>query len=325
LAGFGAFGTSICPFEPHLRIDTIWHSTLDAFPQQIGPKFNLWLSHAVSGRGFVQQATQVFGENADKQGARNGNASFVIVGAGLLSMAGFAGAASAADLPARTYTKAPAMIPAVYDWSGVYIGINGGGGSSRNCYTITTSAGVPVNPNSEGCHDATGGMVGGQLGYRWQSASWVFGVEAMGDWADLKGTNPSLIAIVPYINQTKIDAIGLFTGQVGYAWNNVLWYVKGGAAVTDNKYCSYFTATNTVFNSANDTRWGGAVGTGVEISFAPNWSVGFEYDHLFMDTHNVVFAPTGVAVGRTDNLRQDVDMGTVRINYRFGGPVIAKY
>ena len=90
---------------------------------------------------------------------------FAIVGAGLLSMAGFVGAAQAADLPARVYTKAPAMIPAVYDWSGVYIGINGGGGSSHNCYTITSVAGAPVTPSSEGCHDATGGMVGGQLGY----------------------------------------------------------------------------------------------------------------------------------------------------------------
>ena len=250
---------------------------------------------------------------------------FAIVAAGLFSMAGFVGAAQAADLPARVYTKAPAMIPAVYDWSGVYIGINGGGGSSHNCYTITSVAGAPVTPNSEGCHDATGGMVGGQLGYRWQSANWVFGVEAMGDWADLKGTNSSLTAIIPYTNQTKIDAIGLFTGQVGYTWNNVLWYVKGGAAITDNRYSSYFTATNVVFNQTNDTRWGGAVGTGVEISFAPNWSVGFEYNHLFMGTQNIVFAPTAAAVGRTDDVRQDVDMGTVRINYRFGGPVIAKY
>lgn len=249
-----------------------------------------------------------------------------IVAAGLLSIAGFAGAASAADLPAAPYTKAPSMIPAFYDWSGAYIGVNGGGASSRNCYTITSVAGVAVAPGSEGCHDATGGVVGGQLGYRWQwGPSWVFGVEVQGDWADLKGTNSSLTAIVPYTNQTKIDAIGLFTGQVGYAWNNVLWYVKGGAAITDNKYNSYFTATRTIFNQTNDTRWGGTVGTGVEISFAPNWSVAFEYNHLFMGTHNIVFQPTAIAVGRTDNVRQDVDMGTVRVNYRFGGPVIAKY
>jgi outer membrane immunogenic protein len=159
-----------------------------------------------------------------------------VVGAGLLSIAGFVGAASAADLPARVYTKAPAVVAPVYNWNGFYIGLNAGGGSSHECYTITSDAGVPVRPASEGCHNATGGMVGGQVGYRWQMTNWVFGLEAQGDWANLKGSNSSLTAIIPFTNQTKIDALGLFTGQVGYAFNNVLLYAKGGAAVTDNKY-----------------------------------------------------------------------------------------
>ena len=123
----------------------------------------------------------------------------------------------------------------------------------------------------------------------------------------------------------QIDGIGLLTGQVGYAWNNVLWYVKGGAAVTDNKYSTNFTATGVVYNQASDTRWGGAVGTGIELGFAPNWSVAVEYDHLFMGNRNVTFPASAIAVTRSDNIRQGVDMGTVRVNYRFGGPVIAKY
>jgi outer membrane immunogenic protein len=240
----------------------------------------------------------------------------------------------AADLPARTapYTKAP-FVPVMYDWSGLYIGLNAGGASSHECFTITRVAGAAVNPNSEGCHNATGALVGGQIGYRWQMTNWVFGLEAQGDWANLKGSTASLTALpaVPYNNQTKIDAIGLFTGQVGYAWNNVLWYVKGGAAVSDNSYTSFFTTNGggfpagTVFNQASETRWGGAVGTGVEVGFAPNWSVAFEYDHLFMGSNNMTFPPSAIAVTRGDNIRQDVDMGMVRVNYRFGGPVIAKY
>jgi outer membrane immunogenic protein len=168
-------------------------------------------------------------------------------------------------------------------------------------------------------------VAGGQIGYRWQSSNWVFGVEAQGDWADLKGSNASLTVIVPYTNQTKIDAIGLFTGQIGYAWNNAMWYVKGGAAVTDNSYNSFFTATGVTFNQASDTRWGGAVGTGIEFGFAPNWSVAVEYDHLFMGNPNVTFPASAIAVTRSDNIGQGVDMGTVRLNYRFGGPVVAKY
>jgi outer membrane immunogenic protein len=254
------------------------------------------------------------------------------VGAGLLSIAGFAGAASAADLPARTYTKAPAIVAPVYDWSGFYIGLNGGGASSRGCWNLTSNAGVTI-PTAplEGCHDSTGGLAGGQVGYRWQASNWVFGVEAQGDWADLKGSSASLTAIIPFNNQTTVDAIGLFTGQVGYAFNNVLVYVKGGAAVTDNRYANVFTVNNafapagTAFNTASDTRWGGAVGAGLEFGFAPNWSVAIEYDHLFMGTPNVTFPPSTIAVGRADNIGQDVDMGTVRVSYRFGGPIVAKY
>ena len=255
----------------------------------------------------------------------------VIVGAGLLSIAGVVSAASAADLPAQLYTKAPTMVAPIYDWTGFYIGLNGGGASSHECLTITSVAGAAVAPNSEGCHNATGGLVGGQIGYRWQSANWVLGVEAQGDWANLKGSNSSLTAIIPQTNQTKVDAIGLFSGQVGYAWNNVLVYLKGGAAVTNNNYSSFFPVGNVFaaagvpFNAASDTRWGGAAGGGIEIGFAPNWSVGVEYDHLFMGNTRVTFPATNIAVGRSDNIRQDVDMGTVRVNYRFGGPVVAKY
>lgn len=254
-----------------------------------------------------------------------------VIGAGLLSIAGFTGSASAADLAARTYTKAPAMVAPVYDWSGFYIGLNGGGASGHGCWTITSVAGAAVFPNSEGCHTATGGLAGGQIGYRWQTAGWVFGLEAQGDWANLKGSSASLTAVIPYTNQTKIDAIGLFTGQVGYAWSSALLYLKGGAAVTDNKYSSFFTVNNafaaagTQFNAVSSSRWGGAVGTGVEFGFAPNWSVAVEYDHLFMGRRNVTFPANNIAVSRADTISQDVDMGTVRVNYRFGGPVIAKY
>lgn len=248
------------------------------------------------------------------------------VGAGLLSIVGFVGAASAADLPARIYTKAPPAVAApVYDWSGLYIGLNGGGASSHECLTITGVAGAAVFPNSEGCHNASGGLAGGQIGYRMQNANWVFGVEAQDDWADLKGSNPSLTAIVPYTNQTKIDDIGLFTGQLGYAWNNVLLYVKGGAAVTDNKFSSFFTATGVVFNQTSDTRWGGTLGTGAEIGFAPNWSVGVEYDHLFMGNPNVTFPASNIAVTRNDNISQRADIGTVRLTYHFGGAFAARY
>ncbi len=254
----------------------------------------------------------------------------ILLGLAALAALGAAAPATAADLAPRTYTKAPAMVAAIYDWSGFYIGINGGGGWSHKCWTNTATLGGATVPNvAEGCHDATGGMVGGQIGYRWQSAGWVFGLEGQGDWADLKGSNLSTASATVFgfnvTNQSKVDAIGLITGQVGYAWNNVLWYVKGGAAVTNDKYNGYVTATGALLDSANNTRWGGAVGTGVEVGFASNWSVGVEYDHLFMGTNAQNLTTPAGAFSRTDNVKQDVDMATVRVNYRWGGPVVAKY
>ena len=66
--------------------------------------------------------------------------------------------------------------------------------------------------------ERSGGLVGGQIGYRWQASQWVFGVEAQGDWADLSSQRISLHQS-SFSTRTKTDGIGLFTGQIGYAWN----------------------------------------------------------------------------------------------------------
>ena len=212
--------------------------------------------------------------------------------------------ASAADLAARPYTKAPPMVAAVYDWTGFYIGANGGWGSSRNSWNAIPPTAL-IGP--EGSHDATGGTVGGQIGYRWQAGTWVFGLEAQGNWADFSGSNTSLV--FPALrNHTNVDAFGLFTGQIGYAVNNVLLYVKGGAAVTSNSY-----RINTVAGGAlagvtgDDTRWGGTIGAGLEYAFAPNWSVGVEYNHLFMQDRTYNFTtPGGLAFGTDASVRTSI-------------------
>lgn len=220
--------------------------------------------------------------------------------------------ALAADLAARPYTKAPPpVMAAIYDWSGFYIGVNGGGGWSHNTWDL-------VGGGREGSHDSSGGTVGGQVGYRWQMGQIVFGLEAQGNWADFSGDNVS--ALFGTRNRTKTDALGLFTGQVGYAWNNVLLYAKGGAAVTSNKYTISNAATGAFLGSNDNTRWGGVVGAGIEYGFAPNWSLGFEYDHLFMDRQTVSFGALG-----SDSIKQDADLFTARLNYRFGGSVATRY
>lgn len=232
-------------------------------------------------------------------------------------------AASAADLPARAYTKAPAVVAPVYDWTGFYLGANGGYGSSKNCWTgvAPSFGGLP-----ESCKNATGGFAGGQIGYRWQVSNWVFGLEAQGDWADLHGQAVSAPATAAG-DRTKIEAFGLFTAQIGYAWNNLLVYAKGGAAVTDNRFDHIdLIVTNLPYDSAKQTRWGGTVGAGIEYGFAPNWSIAFEYNHLFMGTDSVQFYAAGGA-NNLDRIKQDADLFAGKLNYHFnwGGPILAKY
>jgi outer membrane immunogenic protein len=248
-----------------------------------------------------------------------------------IATVGLAVPALAADFPAVPYTKAPPMVAAVYNWSGVYVGANAGWSGDTKCWGLTNNNGVPVTPTANaGCNSATGAAAGGQIGYRWQAYNWLVGVEAQGDWADLKGSNVSLVN--PLVtNQSRIDAFGLFTAHVGYAFNNVLIYVKGGAAVTADRYDGLGTATGTVFDRANENRWGAAAGGGIEYGFLPNWSVALEYDHLFMGNADNTFISTGVgrvAAGASDrivNIHENVDMVTARINYHWGNPAAPNY
>lgn len=247
-----------------------------------------------------------------------------LAAAGLLAL-GVIAPAAAADLP--LYSKAPVAPVLAYDWSGIYAGINGGGGLAHACWGVTRALGVAVDPAiGEGCHNAGGGTVGGQVGYRWQKSHWVFGLEGQGNWADFKGSNVS-VALAPQTNQTRIDAFGLFTGQMGYAVNSLLLYGKAGAAVAHDKYDTFVPgAPALAFNSVSQTRWGYTIGIGVEYGFAENWSVGGEYSHVFLGHHSADFATlAGGLLARTDRIGQDIDMGLIRINYRWGGPVVAKY
>jgi outer membrane immunogenic protein len=246
---------------------------------------------------------------------------------GTIGLVALSGSAMAADLAARPYNKAPPpVVAAIYDWSGFYIGANGGWGQSRNCVDFFNGAGVDF---AQGCRDRSGGLVGGQLGYRWQASQWVFGLEAQGDWADL--SNQRLSLLDPTLStRTKTSGIGLFTGQIGYAWNASLFYVKGGAAVTDNRFSILDTPSGIELAAQSATRWGGTVGVGWEYGFAPNWSAGIEYDHLFMGHRNISFTATDPRLlgFLNDRITQDVDMVTLRVNYRFGwgtAPVVSKY
>jgi outer membrane immunogenic protein len=230
---------------------------------------------------------------------------------------GAVNSAGAADLAARPYTKAPAMIAAVYDWSGFYIGANAGYGWAQD--SRDNNAGVNI-----ASYDAKGATAGGQIGYRWQTGAWVWGLEGQGNWAELGGN--TLITNGNSRASTDVDAFGLITGQLGYAWNNVLVYAKGGAAVVDQRFTFRNAVTNALgtVNTGYSTHWGATAGAGIEVGFAPNWTFGVEYNHIFLDRRDVVLPG---ALANPYRSGGDLDIVTARLNYKFnwGGPVVAKY
>jgi outer membrane immunogenic protein len=230
--------------------------------------------------------------------------------------------------------KAPVVVPE-FNWTGFYIGGNAGGAiTSKNWELVDTTGAFTINglPGlaGEGQHSASGAIVGGQAGYRWQTGRAVLGVEAQGNWANLNGQNASILNFGQngVVNHTNVTALGILTGQVGYTAFNTLLYVKGGALVVDERYDVTDYATNVLFSTRNDTRWGGAVGAGVEYAFSPNVSAGIEYVHGFLGTKTLDMPNNVGGVYETERIRQGIDLVTLRLNYKFGPTataVVAKY
>jgi outer membrane immunogenic protein len=138
----------------------------------------------------------------------------------------------------------------------------------------------------------------------------VFGLEAQGNWADFQGSNVACLA-APAVNRSKIDAFGPVHGQVGYAANNVLFYVKGRCC-GDRQPLRRACLPARCSIAPSRPRWGATVGAGVEYAFAPNWSVGVEYNHLFMQDRSYTFTARGGAFFSAERVRQDVDLVTAR-------------
>src|ERR1700686_5321738 len=178
----------------------------------------------------------------------------------------FAAPAAAADLPARTYTKAPVYTPpqAVYNWTGFYIGGNIGGAFAGN--------------NS--LQGSGGRFLGGlQGGFDYQFATnWVIGAEAQYSW--LSNNNNGVLSPGGVLVTSKNDQLGSVTGRLGYTWGPALLYAKGGYAWRDNNNIGVAVAGVPVAFSATGGRKDGyTVGAGLEYMFAPNWSAKAEYQY----------------------------------------------
>jgi len=219
---------------------------------------------------------------------------FVILTATALSF-GFAQAASAADMPTKMPMKAPPMVAAPYNWTGFYGGVYVGGafGSRDATATDPVSTAAPfigpydlANPLSYNVDSSF--IAGGTLGYNFQTGNWVFGPELEFGYMRLTGSGTFTGGISNgELSATSVsgDWYGVLAARVGYAWDNVLVYAKGGAALVRQKASVVDTTVSAInpglLDAESDrTKVGFAVGGGVEWAFAPKWSVKAEYLYL---------------------------------------------
>lgn len=206
--------------------------------------------------------------------------------------------------------KAPRAPSFQYGWSGFYIGANGGYGTASSNWIDDPALGS----TDLGGHRPAGGFAGGQIGFNWQYGMAVAGLEADFAWADLKGdhTDPLLHSL-----NTKVSALGMITGRLGVAyWERVLLYAKGGLGFAKFKYDDFVTVGGALNGSANNSRWGWALGAGIEYAVAPNWSVKLEYDYLGFNPRRIDFNG-GAAGPYVQDIRNDIQLVKAGINYRF--------
>ena len=203
--------------------------------------------------------------------------------------------ASAADLPRSSAPyKAPAYV-AGYNWTGFYLGPNGGGAfgdSDWNAFALGNSP--------------SGGMIGLTAGYNWQGAGspWVFGLEGDIDWTFI---NDTIACPVGIVCETKNNWLGTFRGRVGYAWDRIMPYVTGGVAFGD------IEANRTTFVGVSDTNVGWTIGAGIEGAIYGNWTAKAEY--LYADLGNITC--TAAACGTATNVDLRLNILRAGANYRF--------
>lgn len=217
----------------------------------------------------------------------------------------------AADLPARTYTKAPAPVYApVYNWTGFYLGGHIGAAFGGDNTAATTIPGLVTNDRDAAF------LGGGQLGADYQFApNWVIGIE--GQISALTSNDRNFTDGIDTIRD-RSDWLASVTGRLGYTWGPGMLYFKGGVAFRDDGLAVTPGWTGSV-TDRESTGW--TVGGGLEYMFAPAWSAKVEYQYYNFDTTNVV-TPLGAL-----SYKDDLHTVKVGINYHFnwGGPVVAKY
>jgi outer membrane immunogenic protein len=246
----------------------------------------------------------------------------LIAGAFALALGG---PALAADIPPPAppppprapATYVPTTAP-VYNWSGIYIGINGGYAFGDSSWTDTVVPG-----NATGTFNTNGFLGGGTVGGNIQWGSLVVGAEGDWDWTNLNGTSNNAVCtgnvgLTPSGCETKSDWLGTARGRVGYAFDRILLYGTGGVAFADVEG----GPSSGPFESHTQIGW--TAGAGLEFAFAPNWTAKVEY--LYVDLGNTSCTtncfgstgPGGVIFADTTNVKLTENVIRAGINFKFG-------
>jgi outer membrane immunogenic protein len=228
---------------------------------------------------------------------------FRLLGAGVAALGVLATALSvqAADIPHPIY-KGPRSVVAYYNWTGFYLGVNGGYAWGKSDWDSLVS----LKPK--------GWLAGGTVGYNYQTGSWVWGLEGDYDWADVKAS----AACGAFSCETKNTWLATARGRIGYAFDRWLPYFTGGGAFGQVKA----STTNPAAPGASNTQVGWTVGAGIEYAFLGNWSAKIEYLYVDLGKFNCGTCVVGLP---TDNVTFKENIVRAGLNYKFSGPIFSRY
>ena len=237
-----------------------------------------------------------------------------------------AGPAVAADLP----VKSEAPIVSRFTWTGCYLGGQIGGGFAKKDITdpvgLVQESFLPGSTTgvTTASPSPSGVVIGGQIGCDYQFApSWVIGIEGAGAGSTMKGSS---IVGLPLGNpdtalvEAKTDFLTSVTARLGYAFDRVLVYGRGGVAMAADRYDVSGSFAGTPFGFTGlENRFGWTAGAGVEWAFTPHWSVNLEYDYYGFGTKTIaMYDPTNVLLGNVD-VRQSIQVVKVGFNFHIWG------
>lgn len=230
-------------------------------------------------------------------------------------------------LAADMVVKAPPLPPAppVYDWSGFYLGLQGGGGFGSTTHTNALFPAATSGANN----NLRGGLVGGTYGYRWQFGHVVTGLEGDFSWSGISDTFTSVNGLPTFCPAgfpcfTSLQWLGTDRARLGYAQGRFLIYATGGLAY-GNVNATILNAGIFNIDRETHTRVGYTVGGGIEAMIDRNWSAKLEY--LYVDFGNSVgyTALPPPPPLQPENVSLKFNVIRLGVDYHFNGPVAGKY